>query len=167
MNKILTAAAGAALLLGAATSADAKSKVLDAGVYAFALHATTVSQTHGTTCDFMVNNDYEWFIEFPGLGKTGAVAHAWLTTPPAHYILVVDLPKTPTSGNWHGNYSASVQPGNLLTYNGTFTLTLDSGGIPDDHSIAGTMMISGVPGNGSDTCTVTFNAAGIFTGPLK
>ena len=154
----------ALLLAGTVTHAVAAPPTLEPGTYNLFLVVTKA--TGSNKCPFAMGNGYQWYVTYPGTGKSGAIARLQIDSPATALVALVDLPKTPATqgGSWKGKYSASAQPGDLLNWKGNFDLEF---GVADAHSFAGMLSITGFPDGAGGTCSADFNGSGVWTGPVS
>jgi hypothetical protein len=176
MKAMVAAFAGPALLLiGGVTAShaiDAASTTLTRGTYNVSAFVTKFNST-GNFCFPTVQNGFGlislFYITYNGAGKA---AEATIQVPfnptstPGPFMAFLSLPPTPTGSNkhWTGKYTEKLLPvGGKFTPQ-TFAATITA---TSPLSFLGTMTFGGFSDGPTQSCSISFQYAAVFVGPVK
>jgi hypothetical protein len=152
--------AGGLLAASALAQETATTPKLAAGHYLFDAYETGIMSAN---CPFQAGNRYTF--NFVYSTSKNSTMRLTATDSSGSEVVVVSVPKKPSTGPWSVTYTASVYGQNGVL-NGTWTGTFTATGVPaDTESIAISLQLTNWPNSVDNTkCAPTFNASGAMTG---
>jgi len=174
MKAVIAGCAGAALLVIGAltTSRPARAVTLTPGTYNVSGFVTSFTSS-GNFCFSYVKNDWGYVLSFymtyNGAGKAAAATIQVPFNPnptPGPYMVFLSLPPTPTGTNpkWAGKYTEKLLPAGGNFSPQAFNATLK---VTSALSFLGTMTLDAFSDGPNQSCTISFQYAAVFVGPVN